>query len=60
MQSGQLQIGADVTLPTFQCDECIKVVTFLGERMEVALTFALDRRGQPFDPAEPDGRLRLS
>ena len=58
VQSGELNV-AGVVLPTFQCDECLMVIDFAGETMEVALTFALDASGQPFDPAAPDGRLRF-
>lgn len=45
------------TLPTFQCDECLMTFELGGERMEIALTFALDAAGKPFDPADPDGQL---
>jgi hypothetical protein len=58
VQSGELTVG-EQTVPTFQCDECLMVIDFAGETMEVALTFALDADGQPFDPAAPDGRLRF-
>jgi hypothetical protein len=34
-------------------------VDFMGEAMELALTFTLDENGQPFDLASPDGRLKL-
>ena len=44
-------------LPTYQCDECLRVVEFLGERQEVALTFVLGEDGRPFDPADPDADL---
>jgi hypothetical protein len=56
--SGVVTIGGK-QLPTFQCDECLMKVNFDGEEMELALTFMLDENGQPFDPAAPDGRLRL-
>ncbi len=56
--SGVLTVGT-ARLPTFACDECIMTVEFAGERMELPLTFALDADGQPFDPADPEGRLRL-
>jgi endogenous inhibitor of DNA gyrase (YacG/DUF329 family) len=54
LQSGEVVVG-DETLPTFQCDECVKVVDFLGQKMELALTFALDKDGKPFDPADENG-----
>jgi hypothetical protein len=46
-------------LPTFQCDKCVMTVEFMGDKMEVALTFTLDENGKPFDPEAPDGKLRL-
>lgn len=58
VQSGTLE-SEGRTYPTFQCDECLMKVDFLGEASEVALTFALDDEGQPFDPADPDGGLRF-
>ena len=56
--SGVMTVG-DVSVPTFQCDECLMTVDFAGEPMELPLTFAVDADGQPFDPAAPDGRLKL-
>ena len=38
--------------PTYQCDECLKTVKLYGESIEVALTFAVDAQGNPFDPAD--------
>ena len=56
LPSGEFTLGA-VTAPTYQCDECLRVVEFLGERMEVALTFCVDADGRAFDPADPDADL---
>lgn len=56
--SGELTVG-DAVFPTFDCDECIMTVDVAGEPMELPLTFAVNSSGQPFDPADPDGRLRL-
>jgi endogenous inhibitor of DNA gyrase (YacG/DUF329 family) len=58
VQSGELESEGRI-YPTFQCEECVVTVDFLGETTEIALTFALDKEGQPFDPADPDGRLRF-
>jgi hypothetical protein len=55
-QSGETTID-DQTYPVFQCDECVATVDIGGEPFVVALTFALDDRGRPFDPASPDGSL---
>jgi hypothetical protein len=49
----------DTTFPVFQCDECIVATTLYGEPVELPLTFAVDAKGQPFDPATDDGRLIL-
>jgi hypothetical protein len=51
-QSGEATCEGE-TFPVFQCDECI-VSTKLGdETFDGALTFALDKHGRRFDPAEP-------
>jgi len=58
-QSGDISIGdSPALLPTFQCDECLKIVELFGVKHEVALTFAV-QDGQPFDPAAADGVLRF-
>jgi len=58
-QSGEISVGdSPALLPVFQCDECIKEVELFGVKHETALTFVL-KDGQPFDPAEDDGRLRF-
>jgi hypothetical protein len=52
-QSGETTVD-DQTFPVFQCDECLENV-YIGDTLfEVALTFALDKQGKPFDPASPD------
>lgn len=56
--SGELAIGRDTTT-VYQCDECFMTVDMMGSSEEVALTFALDPDGKPFDPASPDGTLRF-
>ena len=56
--SGELSVDG-VAVPTYQCDECLVEVDFLGERTEQALTFAVDAHGRVFDPADPDGELRF-
>jgi len=54
--SGELIIEGE-SVPTFQCDECLRVVEFLGQRQELALTFCLDAAGRAFDPADPEADL---
>jgi hypothetical protein len=61
-QSGEMMVEADgaaIKVPVFQCDECLMTVDFLGEKEEVALTFAVGADGKPFDPASEDGTLDL-
>src|SRR5262245_60895338 len=57
-QSGEVVVH-NVTLPIFQCDECIVVTDFMGEPFELALTFAVGQDGKPFDPASPTGELLI-
>lgn len=57
--SGELTVGDSLGVPTYQCDECLVDVDFAGETLSVALTFAVGPDGQPFDPADPEGRLRF-
>ena len=56
--AGVLTINS-VRLTTFVCEGCIMTVELLGERTEMPFTFALDPNGEPFDPTDPDGCLRL-
>lgn len=61
-QGGEMVIrqdGREVTIPVYQCDECLVEQDFAGEKIELALTFAVTPGGQVFDPAEPDGELRF-
>lgn len=60
----QLQASGEVefeerTVPVYQCDECLVQTEMFGEPVEVALTFAVNAAGQPFDPASSDGKLKL-
>ena len=57
-KSGEVSIE-DAAFPVFQCDECIVQAEMFGEPFEVALTFAVDADGKPFDPATEDGQLPL-
>ena len=58
LRSGAVAVeGAD--FPVFQCDECVVQTEMFGEPFEAALTFAVDAKGQPFDPASDDGQLPL-
>lgn len=51
--SGAISLGG-AELPVYQCDTCLKSVKFMGEAMDLPLTFALDRDGRPFDPGDLD------
>lgn len=44
------------TFPVYQCPECVTRTEIMGEPFDVALTFCLDSRGRPFDPASPPDR----
>jgi uncharacterized Zn finger protein len=44
--------GAECSV--FQCDSCSIVKPFLGNPLEVALTFAVNDAGQPFDPVDDE------
>lgn len=57
-QSGEAVVNG-VSLPIFQCDECIVSTEFMGEPCELALTFAVGPDGKPFDPASPTGELLI-
>lgn len=45
------------SFPVFQCEECVVKCEMFGEEFDVALTFAVDEEGRPFDPASEDGSL---
>ena len=57
-RSGEVEVEG-AAFPVFQCDECIVQTVMYGEPFEVALTFAVDAEGKPFDPATDDGELPL-
>jgi len=40
-------------------DDGLTTVDFAGQKVEIALTFCVDQEGRPFDPADPEGKLRL-
>jgi hypothetical protein len=50
VQSGEVVTPA-MTLPVFQCDECLVTEIIGREAFEYAYTFALDADDQVFDPA---------
>ncbi len=39
--------------PVFQCDDCTKSESIFGERFDIALTFYVNGKGEPVDPAAP-------
>lgn len=41
-----------VACPVFQCDTCVVTKPIFGEPFEVAVTFAVNPQGQPFDPVD--------
>jgi hypothetical protein len=42
----------DVECPVFECDHCTRKVDLRGEPVELAYTFAVKVKVEPFDPAE--------
>ena len=55
--SGEVESHGAESGDVYQCLECVRVVDMGGEGFEIALTFMLDERGRPFDPADPDADL---
>lgn len=51
--------GREEKFLVYQCDECLVEHDLFGEKTEMALTFALDGRGRPVDPADPEKPLKL-
>lgn len=51
--------GNEARFFVYQCDECLVTKDLFGEPTEMALTFAVDRRGRAVDPADPDRPLKL-
>jgi len=56
---GEISLGA-ATIPVYQCPECVTRTTFLGEPMELPLTFIIGPDGNPYDPVNPDGEIDLT
>ena len=57
-RSGEIQFDG-IAYPVFQCDECLVETEMFGEPIEVALTFAVNEDGRPFDPATDSGELSI-
>lgn len=55
-KSGEVSFDGQM-FPTFSCDECLDHVDFAGERLELPLTFCVDRDRRPFDAADPTRSL---
>ena len=55
---GEMRIG-EIVFMGYQCEHCYKKVTLFGEEKDLPLTFLVDHDGNMFDPAEPDGRVRV-
>jgi hypothetical protein len=49
--SGILRIGEKL-FPVFQCDHCTITDNTFADWIEFAYTFALNAKGQPFDPSD--------
>lgn len=51
--TGAIEVDG-VECPVFQCDSCVVVKPIFGEPFRVALTFAVNAAGQPFDPVDDE------
>ena len=49
---GVLEVGG-VSVPLFQCDDCLVEREFCGSMIKSLLTFVLDPDGRPYDPTAP-------
>lgn len=49
----------DQSFDVYSCPECLMIVEFGGESMELPLSFAVGVDGVLFDPGDPDGRLSI-
>jgi endogenous inhibitor of DNA gyrase (YacG/DUF329 family) len=56
---GEVSFGGS-TLPVYSCPECVTRTTFMGERMELPLTFLIGPDGKAYDPANPGGEIDLT
>jgi hypothetical protein len=52
-QTGEIPYDGE-NCPVFQCDHCIEQKDLFRTMMDMAFTFAVDGRGNWFDPAERD------
>jgi hypothetical protein len=50
-----MTIGGEEAVTVFQCDECLQEVEMMGEKWEVAFTFAVRPDGSWFDPKADGG-----
>ena len=50
---GTMTLG-DCECSVFQCDTCVVSKPICGEPFDVALTFAVNDAGKPFDPADDE------
>ena len=56
---GEISFGSAATA-VYSCPECVTRTDFLGEKMELPLTFIIGPDGKPCDPAAPDGAIDLT
>ena len=49
-----------VAVPVYVCPECLTRGSFLGQPVDMPLTFVLNAAGRPVDPADPDQELDLT
>jgi hypothetical protein len=54
LESSGVIVVNDEECSVFQCDTCTVEKPIFNEPFEVALTFAIDDRGKPFDPVDDE------
>jgi hypothetical protein len=56
---GEISVG-EAVIPVYARPECVTRRAVFGETMELPLMFIIGLDGQPYDPADPDGRIDLT
>ena len=51
--TGSIEVDG-IECPVFQCAACVVTKPIFGEPFRVALTFAVNATGQPFDPVDDE------
>ena len=54
LESNGVIVAREQECSVFQCDTCTVVKPIFNEPFEIALTFAVDDNGTPFDPVDEE------